>query len=137
MVLAVANTQDTTRKDLKSLPGGFVVIRRLTWGEKIQRRAMVSGMKIKGGQKGNDFEGEMNMVNEAAMFFDFQRCVVEHNLEKPVLGEPKEDGTQPSVPLDFQNKNDIKMLDPKVGEEIDGLLSELNNFEEDDGEGEG
>lgn len=122
MPKAVANNQDTIRKDLKTLPGGFVVLRRLTYGEKIQRRAMVSGMKIRGGGKTKDFEGEMNMVNEQATLFDFQRCIVEHNLEKD------DEGTL----LNFQNVQDIKLLDPRVGEEIDTLLSELNNFEDDE-----
>lgn len=122
MPKAVANNQDTVRKELKSLPEGYVVLRRLSYGEKLERREMVSGMKVRGGGKSKDFEGELKMVNERATLFDFQRCIVEHNLEKD------DDGTL----LDFQKIQDIKLLDPRVGEEIDGLLSELNNFEEDE-----
>lgn len=122
MPKAISNNQDTTREELKTLPGGYVVLKRLTYGEKLQRRAMVSGMKIRGGGKSKDFEGEMNLVNEQATLFDFQRCIVEHNLEKD------DNGTL----LNFSNIQDIRVLDPRVGEEIDELLNKLNNFEDDE-----
>jgi hypothetical protein len=126
MPKAISNNQDTERHDLKSLPEGYVVLRRLTYGEKVQRRAMVSGLKIRGmGSGKKDFEGEMNMVNEQATLFDFQRCIVEHNLEKD------DNGTL----LNFANIPDIRMLDPRVGEEIDSLLDKLNNFEDDEESG--
>jgi len=139
MVIATSNTAETIRKDLKTLPGGYVVLRRLTYGEKIQRRAMVSGMKVRGGSKSRDFEGEMNLVNEAATMFDFQRCVVEHNLEAELKGPmglvEGDEAPAQTRPLDLSKAADIKLLDPRVGEEIDGYLSEINNFEEDE-EGE-
>lgn len=138
MVVATANTQETVHKDLKTLEGGWVKLRRLTWGEKLQRRAMVSGMKVKGSSgkgKKDDFEGEMNLVNEQATLFDFERCIVEHNLEAEVSG-PRSvvEGEEPSNtrPLNFKSIADIKLLDPRVGEEIDTLISELNNFDEDE-----
>jgi hypothetical protein len=124
MPKAISNTSDTQRFELKSCPEGYVVVRRLTYGEKLQRRAMVSNFKINAG-KGKDFSGEMNLVNEQATVFDFQRCIIEHNLEKD------DEGTA----LNFANIADIRLLDPKVGEEIDELLSKLNNFEDDDSEG--
>jgi len=139
MVVATSNNAETIRKDLKTLPGGYVVLRRLSWGEKLQRRAMVSGMKVRGGNKSKDFEGEMNLVNEAATMFDFQRCIVEHNLEAEIQGPMGVvEGDEPpekTRPLDFSKAADIKLLDPRVGEEIDDLLSEINNFDEDE-EGE-
>lgn len=127
MPIATSNTQETTHHDLKTCEGAFIKARRLTYGEKLQRQAMVSNFKINaGGGKGKDFQGEMNLVNEQATLFDFQRCIVDHNLEKP---NPT-DG--PPIKLDFSMVTDIRQLDPRVGEEIDTFLSELNNFEEDD-----
>ena len=145
MVIATASAE-TIHHDLKSLPGGWVEARRLTYGEKIQRRAMVSNMKIKmqdRKKKGGDdtTEGEMNLVNELATHFDFQKCIIEHNLEAEITGpqlvEGDPDGTPPAQTrkLDLTQPSDIKKLDPRVGEEIDTWLSELNNFDEDD-EGE-
>jgi hypothetical protein len=124
MVIATANSSDTEKLDLKSLPGGFVVAKRLTYGQKLQRRQMVSGLKVEAG-KGKDFAGEMNMVSEKATVFDFQHCIVEHNLGKLKPGTEDEE-----IPIDFGNVQDVRALDPRVGEEIDNFLSELNNFEE-------
>lgn len=126
MPKAVSNSQETERYDLKTLPGegedqGYIVARRLTYGEKLQRRAMVSKMKIESERGKKDFQGEMQLVNEQATVFDFQKCIVDHNLED-------ENGNK----LDFSRLADIRKLDPRVGEEIDTHLSEMNNFEEDD-----
>jgi hypothetical protein len=125
MPLAISNAADTVHRDLKTLEGGFVEARRLTYGEKLQRRAMVSGMKFQSQRGKKDFEGEMQLVNEQATIFDFKNCITNHNLEKPGPdGEP--------VMMDLTNVADIRLLDPRVGEEIDSFLGELNNFDEDD-----
>lgn len=122
MPRATANITETERKDLKSLPEGYIVVRRLTYGEKLERRAMTSGMKVEASKNSKDFAGEMQLVNEQATLYDFQRCIVDHNLED-------EDGNK----LNFSNAADIRRLDPRVGEEIDSTLGDLNNFEEEEG----
>jgi hypothetical protein len=142
MVIATASAE-TIHKDLKSLPGGWVEARRLTYGEKLQRRAMVSGMKIKmqdrKSKKNDDMEGEMNLVNEAASLFDFQKCIMDHNLEAEITGPIGDVNSDEPVSntrkLDLTTAADIKKLDPRAGEEIDTWLSEINNFDEDE-EGE-
>lgn len=114
------------RHDLKTLPGdgddqGYIVAKRLTYGEKLQRRAMSSAMKIQSSGKSKDWMGEMNMINEEATLFDFQRCITDHNLQD-------DNGNK----LDFTKMSDIRKLDPRVGEEIDNILSDMNNFEDDE-----
>lgn len=122
MPRATANINETEKRELKSCPpDGFIVVRRLTYGEKLERRAMTSHMKVEAG-KGKDFAGEMQLVNERATLFDFQKCIMEHNLED-------EDGKL----LNLGSAIDIRRLDPRIGEEIDTILGELNNFEEDEG----
>jgi hypothetical protein len=106
--------------DLKTLPEGFVKARRLTYGEKLERRAMTSHMKVEGG-KGKEFAGEMQLINETATLYDFQRCIVEHNLTD-----------ENDKALNFGALQDIRRLDPRIGEELDTFLSELNNFDEDE-----
>jgi hypothetical protein len=125
MPRAVVNTDDTVKKELKTCPDGFVILRRLSFGEKLSRRAMVSSMRVETG-RGKDFSGEMQLVNEKATAFDFQKCIVEHNLEDA-------HGNM----LDFRNSVHIQMLDPRIGEEIDTYISELNNFDEEDEGGMG
>src|SRR3954453_6356606 len=109
---------ETERHDLKTCPEGFIEARRLTFGEKLQRRAMVSKMKIETGDKRKDFAGEMQLMNEAATHFDFTHCIVDHNLEDA-------DGRK----LDLGSPFDIKSLDPRIGEEISNVLDSMNNFE--------
>lgn len=120
MPKATTDITQTTRHELKSCPEGFIEVRRLSYGEKLERRAMVSGMKVEAG-KGKNFEGEMQLMNEKATLYDFQRCITDHNLED-------DNGNK----LNLGNAFDIRRLDPRVGEEIEGILGELNNFEEDE-----
>src|SRR3954471_11554641 len=77
MPVAVATTE-TEHHELKSLPGGFVLVRKLTYGEVLQRRSMMK-MQIEG-QGTKDARAEIEMLNRNATVFDFQRCVVDHNL---------------------------------------------------------
>lgn len=83
---------------------------------------MTGSMKVNASKGQKDFAGEMQLINEKATVFDFQHCIVDHNLTKD------DEGT----PLDFRQLMDIRSLDPRVGEEIDNILNELNNFDEDD-----
>jgi hypothetical protein len=135
MVLATAS-QDTIRHDLKSLAGGYVEAKRLTYGQKIHRKSM-STMKMVSAGKSDDFEGEMKLANEEATLYDFQHCIVEHNLEEelPVAAVSGPEG--PDSPnmrkLDMSNIQDIRKLDPRVGEEIETFLNEINNYDEDEG----
>jgi hypothetical protein len=122
MPRATSNIQDTQKFDLKTCEGGFIEVRRLSYGEKLQRRAMTANMKIEAQKGKKDFAGEMQLMNEQATMFDFQKCIVDHNLED-------ENGTK----LNLGSVSDIRRLDPRVGEEIDTILSDLNNFEDDEG----
>lgn len=122
MPRATVNEEETVRKELKTLPEGFVLLKRLSYGQKLHRRAMVSKMRIEGGKgKGKDFAGEMDLISERATQFDFAHCIVEHNLE---------DNNERL--LNFSSTADIARLDPRVGEEIDKYLNELNNFDEEE-----
>jgi hypothetical protein len=97
----------------------------------LERRAMTSNMKVEAGKNSKDFAGEMQLVNEQATLYDFQRCIVDHNLTKPSPTDP--DNEAADVPIVFTSPADIRSLDPRVGEEIDTILGDLNNFEADEG----
>jgi hypothetical protein len=120
MVVATVNLQDTETINLKSLPGGYVTLRRLSYGQILERRAMTAGMKVRA-SKGKDFEGELQTMNERVTLFEFQNCVVDHNLTDAQENK-----------LDLHNPLGVKSLDPRVGQEIEGLFNDLNNFEDDE-----
>jgi hypothetical protein len=124
MPRATVNIQEAERVELKTLPEGFVTIRRLSYGQKLERRAMSSqaSAEMQGGNRRN-MKLVLDMINERAMLFDFTHCIIDHNLED-------ENGNR----LDLSNPNHVRLLDPRVGEEIERALDRLNNFEEDDEE---
>lgn len=119
---AVASLENTQRFELKSCPGGFVELRRMTYGQSVQRRAMMK-MTVDAGSKSKDFKGELAMASLDISKFEFRACIVDHNLED-------ENGNK----LNLSQELDFARLDPRVGQEIDKRISEMNNFEDDDEE---
>lgn len=120
MPQATVDVESTQKFDLKTLPEGFVVLRRMSYGQVLQRR-MFTKLEIESSGKSRDFRGEMAMTNVKVTAFEFQHCVVDHNLED-------KDGRK----LDLTKPADFNKLDPRVGQEIEGYISEMNNFEEDE-----
>lgn len=117
---ATVQIDTTEHKDLKSLPGGFVVLRRLSYGQMVQRRAMMK-LTIEAGGASKDLRGEMAMASEAITMFEFQHAIVDHNLED-ASGRKLNLG----APVDFAS------LDPRVGTEIEELIQKMNDFSDDE-----
>jgi hypothetical protein len=117
---ATVDLTSTEKHELKSLPGAYVVLRRLSYGDKLRRSDMYMQMQMSMSGKGTG-EANMQLMSEKVAQFEFARCVVEHNLED-------EDGRA----LDFKSPADVIRLDPRVGEEINNFLSDMNNFDETD-----
>lgn len=126
MPIATANVVDTERKELKSLAGAFVVLRRMTYGQIVDRRALMK-LSVSGNQKDkNSIQGEMAMANRQITIFEYRHCVVDHNLEKEVNGA--------TVKLNLGDAEDMNLLDPRVGQEIEQYINDMNNFEDEDQE---
>ena len=107
--------------DLKTLPGAFVDIRRMSFGEKQHRRSFNSKMTMRARKGQKDVDTELNMFNANAELFDFARCIVNHNLTD-----------RDERPLNFTNPEDVKKLDGRIAEEIATYIDKLNNFEDDE-----
>lgn len=121
MPKATTSGSETQHFDLKTLPDGYVVIRRMTYGEFLRRRQMTSNMKFEAQKGEKDFQGTMELLNKAAIEYEFGNCIVEHNLED-------DDGKL----LNFKKVADIEKLDPRIGDEINERINEMNQFEEDE-----
>jgi hypothetical protein len=133
MPIATANLAPEEKKDLKTCPGGWVVLRRMTYGQKLDRMKHVGKLSVDMRGKGKGTKGEMEMLQKGSTIYDFQACIVEHNLEKNI-------GTDENpniVPMNLKTMVDIDALDPRIGEEISSLIDELNNFEIEEGDGQG
>lgn len=125
--MPIASIVDPTQRfDLKSLSGGYVVIRRMTWGEKLKRQSMMTKFHMNlGDKRDKNSSAEVDILQEKVSLWEFQNLIVEHNLEhREVNGNVRE--------LNFKNINDVNLLDPKIGEEIQSRIDELNAFEEDE-----
>lgn len=120
MPVAVANVEETTTFDLKSLEGGQVTLRRMTYGQVVQRRTLAKmTVATKGGSR-RDAVGEMAMASKEITLFEFSHCIASHNLED-VDGRPL-----------VLSGPDFDKLNPKVGQEIEDLISKMNNFEDEE-----
>lgn len=116
-------SSDTERHDLKSAPpDGFVELRRMSYGEYIKRREMLSGMRLEG--KGKDANAVMQLANEKVTQFEFAKCIIDHNLED-------EQGNK----LVLSRPQDFSRLDPRIGQEIGDLIDKMNQFQSEDEEG--
>lgn len=119
MPRATVSLDPEDKVDLKTCPGAFVVLRRLSYGQKLQRSQQAAKMGMDLSKNKSTGHMSMDLLNRQSAYFDFKHCVAEHNLE----GDNGE-------PLDFTNPRDVDRLDPRIGEEISTLIDKLNNFEE-------
>jgi len=120
-------TKATERFELKSLPGAFVELKRMTYGQKLMRSEMAMKMLVGGDDakgKSKDFQGEMKLMNRQTALWEFAELIVAHNLQD--IDER---------PLNFRQPADVDKLEGRIGEEISTLLDSINNFEEELEEG--
>lgn len=115
-------TTTNERRELKTLPEGFVELRQMTYGQIVQRRSMIK-LSFTSSKQNKDFRGEMAAANQEVTMFEFKHAIVDHNLED-------ENGNK----LNLGVATDFAKLDPRVGQEIEKYISEMNNFEDDDQE---
>jgi len=81
---------------------------------------MAGKMTLKGGGAQRDLAGEIAMMQQAVTQYEFQNCIVEHNLED-------DSGNLLQFPADFSR------LNPRIGAEIADLIDRMNQFEVDEG----
>lgn len=111
MPKAVANTEATFKYELASLPGGFVVLRKMNYGEILKRRDMSMKMRAGEGREGPEVE----LTNLKVMVFEFSKSIVDHNLED-----------EEERKLDLTNRDAVMRLDSRIAQEIETKIMELN-----------
>lgn len=103
--------------ELKSLPDGYVVIRRMTYGEKLNRTDGMMNMRT----TSEDKEMQINLMSKRVAFQDFANLIMDHNLTD-----------ENDRALNFKSAADVERLDPVVGDEIGQLIDSINSFEDRD-----
>lgn len=116
MPVAVA-TNTTKRYDLKTLPEAFVVVRRMTYGERLLRSEMATRLSLSGA-KTDDFKGNLDIQTTDIALWDFANLITEHNLTDV-----------DERPLDFRKPGDVKKLAGSIGEEVGKAIDEWNDTE--------
>lgn len=115
-IAVVANT--TKRYELTTLPEAYVVVRRMTYGEKLIRSGLATKFIVGGSTTEKNFSGQLDIQQEEVAYWDFDHLIVEHNLQD--LDERL---------LNFKNKGDVKKLDGAVGDEVGRYIDEWNDVE--------
>lgn len=126
MPQVTVNPEEYQRFELASAPpDGYVMLRPLPYGMKLSRRSKATKMMMRSqapvkGQKQvqTDQIFELESMDEWAVAHDFGYCIGDHNLEDSKGNK-----------LDFANPMTLKLLDPRVGSEIERLIDDLNNEE--------
>lgn len=143
MPLATGLSGEGQRKDLKSCPpDGYVVIRRMTYGERLERQGFMSKTSIaidgnradRRARNAQSFKAEMDLANTQVTRFEFAHLITEHNLQYDT-GQRDASGQPILALLDFKNPTHVAMLDGNIGEEIDQYINEINDFESDEDTG--
>lgn len=92
-----------------------MVVRRMTYGEKLNRQDDMMNMRT----STDDKEMLVQMMNKKVALTDFANLIVEHNLT--------DDNDRA---LNFKSAQDVMNLDPRIGDEIGQLIDKINSFEE-------
>lgn len=116
--------QEATKVDLTSLPGGFVMLKQLPFGQMLSRRDKAARylQEVNPRAAKDDISKiQIDILNEASRIYDFKHCIIDHNLED-------DQGNK----LDFGNAMTLQVLDPRVGAEIEREIDKLNRDDFDD-----
>lgn len=120
---AAVVTQTTERCELKSCPpDGYVVIRRMNYGESLKRKDMMASIAMNMDTKGKnagEARMQMDLLQEKTSLWEFATLIVEHNLT-----DEKENK------LDFKRQEHVKALVGRIGDEIQMHIDRINSFED-------
>jgi len=115
------------RFPLESVDGGWVKVRRMDHGESTERLDIALTFETNQETIDSKNPGALTRVaTRATRHFEFEACVVDHNLGNP-------NGDQ----LDFSDSKQVDSLEPAVGDEIATLIREFNDFDAGDEEAPG
>lgn len=124
MPKATVSTEQV-QKDLKTCPGGYVVLKKMDYGQKLERTQIATDIELEmargGGQRTQ--KASVDIAQKKVTLFEYRHCIVDHNLYED---------DEEQVKLNLHTIDGLSKLDPKIGDEIGVYIDELNNYEEDD-----
>lgn len=121
MPIGTVDPNKYDRFDLKTLPDGYVMLRPLPFGMKLERRDKATKMSMEAAAgRGSDStqKFELETLSKWSRAYDFKHCIGEHNITDVN-----------DVQLDFGNPMTLQLLNPKLGSELESLIDKLNEDE--------
>lgn len=115
MPVGTVTSPTSDKKPLKTLPDAYIIVRRMTYGEKLHRSNIATQLLVGGNSGEKDFQGEMKLHTDQVALWDFANLIVEHNITD-----------ENETPLNFKNHNDVRRLAGDIGEEIGKIIDEWN-----------
>lgn len=113
-------SDEPVRHNLRTAPpDGYVVLKQMSWGEWLARRDMGMKMAMEAGGKRGDQKIDIDMVQAQVTRYEFQKCIVEHNLED-----------HQGRTLNLGRQQDFDKLAPRIASEIESLIREMHEWEE-------
>ena|ERR1700761_6537875 len=107
----------TQRFELKSCPGGYVELKRMTHGQRLHRQDISMNIAMQQDQRARTAEMNIVPTQTRVAQYEFQVCIRDHNLE----GETGEK-------LNFDSPKDFDLLDGAVGEEIASYIETMHDW---------
>lgn len=100
---------------LKTLPEGYVIVRRMTYGEELMRSEIATKITMGGSSTDKNFNSMIDVQTAKIALWDFAHLIVEHNIED-----------ETGRTLDFRREDDVNRLDARIGKEIGEIIDEFN-----------
>lgn len=110
--------QLTEKRELKTLEGGYVVVRRMNFGEKLTQQENMMKMSMEKGT-GGDPQMDIELLQRRSALWEFANLIMEHNLTD-----------SNDLPLNFKLESHVTSLDPRIGSEIQDIINSVNSFED-------
>lgn len=117
-------SQETYRRDLKTLEGAWVELKQLPYHDMLVRRdkGSIASMEAQETNRKKGQPQSARLMIESLQTWErqymFKNCIVNHNLED-----------KNGVALDFRKEETLHFLRPDIGLEIEQLIDELNGGE--------
>src|SRR5215831_16323180 len=106
--------------DLRSCPGGWVKLRRMSYGERLHRQDIAMQMSMEADQRKKTAQMSVTPTQTQVAAFELATCVIDHNLED-------EQGNK----LNFKDATSYQLLDGRIGEEISGYIDAMHDWDTD------
>jgi hypothetical protein len=103
---------------LETCEGGWVKLRRMSYGERLHRQDLAVSMQMEADTKTRKTEMNVKQMQTAVAQFELSTCIVDHNLED-----------ENDKKLNFKNPLTFSQLDGRIGEEIARYIEEMHDWE--------